>query len=49
MLGLCIAANFIMSFIFPSELNRDWALSFFFIQETMCAINTWMFINMEEL
>ena len=49
MLGLCIAANFIMSFIFPSELNRDWALSFFFIQETMCAINTWMFINKEEL
>ena len=49
MLGLCIAANFIMSFTFPSELNRDWALSFFFIQETMCAINTWMFINKEEL
>ena len=49
MLGLCIAANFIMSFIFPSELNRDWALSFFFIQETLCAINTWMFINKEEL
>lgn len=49
MLGLCIAANFIMSFIYPSELSRDWALSFFFIQETLCAINTWMFINMEEL
>lgn len=49
MFGLCIAANFIMSFIFPSELNRDWALSFFFIQETLCAINAWMFINMEEL
>ena len=49
MLGLCIAAKFIMSFTFPSELNRDWALSFFFIQETMCAINTWMFINKEEL
>lgn len=49
MLGLCIAANFIMSFIFPSELHIDGALAFFLIQETLCAINAWMFINMEEL
>lgn len=49
MLGLCIAANFIMSFSFPSELHIDGALAFFLIQETLCAINAWMFINMEEL
>lgn len=47
MLGLCIAANFIMSFIFPSELHIDGALAFFLIQETLCAINAWMFINMK--
>lgn len=49
MFGLCIAANFIMSFSFPSELHIDGALAFFLIQETLCAINAWMFINMEEL
>ena len=47
MLGLCIAANFIMSFSFPSELHIDGALAFFLIQETLCAINAWMFINMK--